>query len=97
MSRGSRSSGNGRPATFGSMPYPKVYEETDMGAKIYQLEQEAYVSILRAFKAQADAITWEKEGLITELRRELRLSNEEHWDLLGRFDADETIRRIREW
>ncbi|XP_075487604.1 protein EMSY-LIKE 3-like [Primulina tabacum] len=97
MSRGGRISGNGRPATFGSMPYPRVYEETDMEAKIHQLEQEAYVSILRAFKAQADAISWEKEGLITELRRELRLSNEEHRDLLSRVNADETIQRIREW
>ncbi|KZV54048.1 hypothetical protein F511_17436 [Dorcoceras hygrometricum] len=97
MSRGGRISGNGRPVNFGSMPYPRVYEETDMEAKIHQLEQEAYISILRAFKAQADAITWEKEGLITELRRELRLSNEEHRDLLSRVNADETIRRIREW
>ncbi|XP_073129156.1 protein EMSY-LIKE 3-like [Henckelia pumila] len=97
MSRGGRISGNGRPANFGSVPYPRVYDETDMEAKIHQLEQEAYISILRAFKAQADAITWEKEGLITELRRELRLSNEEHRDLLSRVNADETIRRIREW
>ncbi|KAL1535917.1 protein EMSY-LIKE 3-like [Salvia divinorum] len=97
MSRGGRISGNGRPAAVGSMPYPRMYEETDMEAKIHQLEQEAYSSVLRAFKAQADAISWEKEGLITELRKELRLSNEEHRDLLNRVNADETIRRIREW
>ncbi|KAL0429314.1 UNVERIFIED_CONTAM: protein EMSY-LIKE 3 [Sesamum radiatum] len=97
MSRGGRISGNGRPAAMGSMPYPRMYDETDMEAKIHQLEQEAYSSVLRAFKAQADAITWEKEGLITELRKELRLSNEEHRDLLSRVNADETIRRIREW
>lgn len=58
MSRGGRISGNGRPAAVGSMPYPRMYEETDMEAKIHQLEQEAYSSVLRAFKAQADAITW---------------------------------------
>ncbi|EOX96769.1 Emsy N Terminus/ plant Tudor-like domains-containing protein isoform 5, partial [Theobroma cacao] len=63
----------------------------------HQLEQEAYSSVLRAFKAQADAITWEKESLITELRKELRLSNEEHRELLGRVNADDVIRRIREW
>ncbi|KAG6423254.1 hypothetical protein SASPL_113644 [Salvia splendens] len=97
MSRGGRISGNGRPAAVGSMPYTRMYEETDMEAKIHQLEQEAYSSVLRAFKAQADAISWEKEGLITELRKELRLSNEEHRDLLNRVNADETIRRIREW
>ena len=37
----------------------------------------------------------EKESLLTELRKELRLSNEEHRELLGRVDADEVIRRIR--
>ncbi|KAL3815038.1 hypothetical protein ACJIZ3_016306 [Penstemon smallii] len=74
-----------------------MYDDADMEAKIHQLEQEAYSSILRAFQAQADAITWEKESLITELRRELRLSNEEHRDLLARVNADETVRRIRFW
>nr|GMC89276.1 protein EMSY-LIKE 3-like isoform X2 [Ipomoea batatas] len=68
-----------------------------MEAQIHQLEQEAYSSVLRAFKAQADAITWEKESLITELRKELRLSNEEHRELLSRVNSDDVIRRIREW
>lgn len=29
-----------------------------METQIHQLEQEAYTSVLRAFKAQSDAITW---------------------------------------
>lgn len=33
--------------------------------------------------------------MITELRKELRLSNEEHRELLGRVNADDVIRRIR--
>ena len=37
----------------------------------------------------------EKESLITELRKELRLSNEEHRELLGKVNADDVIRRIR--
>ena len=37
----------------------------------------------------------EKESLITELRKELRLSNEEHRELLGRVNADDVIRSIR--
>ncbi|XP_028787429.1 protein EMSY-LIKE 3-like isoform X2 [Neltuma alba] len=68
-----------------------------MEAQIHQLEQEAYSSVLRAFKAQSDALTWEKEGLITELRKELRVSDDEHRELLTRVNADEIIRRIREW
>lgn len=43
---------------MGSVPYPRMYGETDMEAQIHQLEKEAYSSVLRAFKAQADAITW---------------------------------------
>ncbi|CAA2948739.1 EMSY-LIKE 3-like isoform X1 [Olea europaea subsp. europaea] len=97
IQRGGRVAVNGRPAVMGATPYPRMHDETDMEAKIHQLEQDAYSSVLRAFKAQADAITWEKESLITELRKELRLSNEEHRELLGRVNADETIRRIREW
>lgn len=55
--RGGRLAGNGRSAV-GSIPYPRMYGETDMETQIHQLEQEAYSAILRAFKAQADAITW---------------------------------------
>lgn len=29
-----------------------------MEAQIHQLEQEAYSAVLRAFKAQSDALTW---------------------------------------
>jgi len=54
---GGRLAGNGRSAV-GSIPYPRMYGEIDMEAQIHQLEQEAYSSVLRAFKAQADAITW---------------------------------------
>lgn len=35
-----------------------MYDETDMEVEIHRLEQEAYSSVLRAFKAQADTITW---------------------------------------
>lgn len=55
--RGERLAGNGRlPA--GSIPYPRMHGEIDMETQIHQLEKEAYSSILRAFKAQADAISW---------------------------------------
>ncbi|XP_057817559.1 protein EMSY-LIKE 3 isoform X2 [Cryptomeria japonica] len=68
-----------------------------MEPQIHWLEQEAYSSVLRAFKAQSDAITWAKEGLMSELRKELRVSDEEHRELLGRVNADDLLRRIREW
>lgn len=92
--RGGRVTGNGRSAS-GGLPYPRG--QNDMETQIHWLEQEAYSSVLRAFKAQSDAITWEKESLITELRKELRVSDEEHRELLSRVNADDIIRRIREW
>ncbi|RHN63235.1 putative ENT domain, protein EMSY-LIKE, plant [Medicago truncatula] len=51
--------------------------------KVINLE-DAYSAVLCAFKAQSDALTWEKESLITELGIELRVSDEEHRELLGR-------------
>lgn len=56
--RGANVAGNGRSGVVGAVPYARVYGETDMEAQIHHLEQEAYSSVLRAFKAQADAITW---------------------------------------
>ncbi|KAL9302776.1 Protein EMSY-LIKE 4 [Arabidopsis thaliana] len=96
--RGGRVAGNGRPLNL-PPSYPKMYDDlaADMEAQIHQIEKEAYISVLRAFKAQGDAISWEKESVITELRKELSLSNEEHRELLGRVNSDDTIRRIREW
>ncbi|XP_020265400.1 protein EMSY-LIKE 3-like isoform X3 [Asparagus officinalis] len=92
--RGGRVTGNGR-AVVGAPPFPRA--QSDMEIQIHRLEQEAYTSVLRAFKAQSDAITWEKESLITELRKELRVSDEEHRELLSIVNADDIIRRIREW
>ncbi|XP_059646377.1 protein EMSY-LIKE 3-like isoform X2 [Cornus florida] len=91
---GSCAAENGR-SVVGSMPYPRMY--SDIETQIHKLEQEGYSSVLRAFKAQSDAITWEKEGLITELRKELRVSDDEHRELLTRVNADDVICRIREW
>ncbi|KAF9597224.1 hypothetical protein IFM89_016365 [Coptis chinensis] len=91
--RGGRMAGNGRSAVVGSVPYPRMH--TDMETQIHLLEQEAYSSVLRAFKAQSNALSWEKESLITELRKELRVSDEEHRELLGRVNADDTVCRIR--
>ncbi|XP_065002163.1 protein EMSY-LIKE 3 isoform X2 [Musa acuminata AAA Group] len=92
--RGVCVNGNGR-AMIGAIPYANI--PNDMEVQIHRLEQDAYSSVLRAFKAQSDAITWEKEDLITELRKELRVSDEEHRELLSRVNADDIIQRIREW
>ncbi|KAI4386276.1 hypothetical protein MLD38_004222 [Melastoma candidum] len=93
---GPRVAGNARSG-FVSTPPPLPGVHGDMETQIHLIEQEAYCSVLRAFKAQSDALSWEKEGLITELRKELRVSDEEHRELLSRVNADDMIRKIREW
>lgn len=94
--RGPRVGVNGRSAVMGSNLHPMLHN--DMETQIYHLEQEAYRSVLLAFKAQSDTtITWEKTNLMAELRRELNISEDEHKALLSRVDADENIRQIREW
>ncbi|KAF9686462.1 hypothetical protein SADUNF_Sadunf03G0161100 [Salix dunnii] len=92
---GVQTAGNGRSAVGGSAPQPSLHG--DMETQIHNIEQEAYTSVLRAFKAQSDAITWEKESLITELRKELRVSDKEHRELLASVNSDDIIQRIREW
>lgn len=85
---------NGR-TTVGVPSQPRVHN--DMEEVIHKLEQEAYSSVLRAFKAQADAITWDQESLISNLRKELRISNDEHSLLLSRVNTEDIIQDIREW
>ncbi|XP_021728876.1 protein EMSY-LIKE 3-like isoform X1 [Chenopodium quinoa] len=96
FARNARVAGNGRSAVAAPAPYPRM-PNNDMETQIHIIEQDAYCSVLRAFKAQSDAISWEKESLITELRKELRVSDEEHRELLSRVNNDDMIRRIREW
>ncbi|XP_058740108.1 protein EMSY-LIKE 4-like [Vicia villosa] len=63
---------------------------------IHYLEIEAYTSMLKAFIAQSDLLTWGKEELLTELRKELNIADSEHGQILSKINSDETIRWIRE-
>ncbi|KAK0601153.1 hypothetical protein LWI29_021719 [Acer saccharum] len=68
-----------------------------MNLQIHYLEKEAYSYVLRAFIAQSDLLTWGKEGLITELRKELNVTDTEHGELLGKINSDKSIKMIRDW
>ncbi|KAJ6968042.1 hypothetical protein D5086_029005 [Populus alba] len=92
--RAVRISGSGQSAVI-SATYSRV--QADMEAQIHHLEQEAYRAVLRAFKAQSDQLSWDKEGLITELRKELRVSDDEHREILTLVNRDDIIQQIREW
>ncbi|KAJ4969744.1 hypothetical protein NE237_002843 [Protea cynaroides] len=72
-------------------------DSTDMIHQIHCIETEAYSAILRAFTAQSDLLTWGKEGTLTELRKELNVSDLEHRALLVKVNSDDSVRMIREW
>ncbi|KAG8648001.1 protein EMSY-LIKE 3 isoform X2 [Manihot esculenta] len=72
-------------------------DDKDINFQIHSMEKEAYSSVLRAFNAQSDLLSWGKEWLITELRKELNVTDTEHGQLLVKINSDESIKRIREW
>ncbi|BBN03478.1 hypothetical protein MPTK1_2g23800 [Marchantia polymorpha subsp. ruderalis] len=91
---GGRPSGNGRAA--GASVYGRSQPPT-ADQQIRKLELDAYTAVLRAFGAQSEVITWAKERLMSDLRKELRVPDEQHRELLGRVAGDDTLRQIREW
>lgn len=68
-----------------------------MDFQIHCIETEAYGAVLRAFIAQSEVLSWDKEELITELRKELRVSDVEHREILAKINLDDSIKSIREW
>lgn len=69
----------------------------DVAFQIQCLEKEAYCSVLRAFIAQSDLLSWDKEDVITKLRKELNISDTVHGELLSKINSDQSIKMMREW
>ncbi|XP_048432351.1 protein EMSY-LIKE 4 isoform X2 [Pyrus x bretschneideri] len=69
----------------------------DMELHIHRLETEAYHAVLKAFSAQSNNLTWAREALMTELRRELNITDDEHGQLLIKIKSDQSVKMIREW
>ncbi|KAJ3702436.1 hypothetical protein LUZ61_006141 [Rhynchospora tenuis] len=65
-------------------------------SRLHCLEKGAYIAVLRAFCAQSNALSWGKEELITELRKELRVSDVEHRQILAEISSDKSIKLLRE-
>ncbi|KAK2416191.1 Emsy N Terminus (ENT)/ plant Tudor domains-containing protein [Trifolium repens] len=73
-----------------------MWSVAKMERQIHCLEIHAYNSLLKAFIAQSEVLTWGKEGLLTQIRKELHITDSEHGEMLLKFNSDETIKRIRE-
>ncbi|XP_074575973.1 protein EMSY-LIKE 4-like [Curcuma longa] len=67
----------------------------DMDFQIHCLEMEAYTSVLKAFVAQSDVLSWDQHGLITQLRKELKVSDVEHSKILGKINSDASVKSIK--
>ncbi|XP_057429147.1 uncharacterized protein LOC130722438 [Lotus japonicus] len=72
-----------------------IRDAVDLEQHIHCLETQAYSSILKAFVAQSDLLTWGKEELMTELRKELNITDGEHAEILMKTNSDESIKWIR--
>lgn len=74
--------GNGRCAV-GSIAHSRMFG--DMEIQIHSLEQEAYAAVLRAFKAQSDAITWVSGSclLFTHSLNVLPICSKSYWYLVS--------------
>ncbi|XP_078437486.1 uncharacterized protein LOC144708065 [Wolffia australiana] len=66
-----------------------------MESRTHSVEIEAYGAVLRAFMAQSDVLSWGKAELISELRKELRVSDYEHREILAKVNADESIKALQ--
>nr|XP_010910438.3 protein EMSY-LIKE 3 [Elaeis guineensis] len=84
------------PMRIPSGPISHQTDLADMEVQIHCIETEAYDAVLRAFNAQSDVLSWGKEGLITDLRKELRVSDAEHREILAKINSDDSIKSIRE-
>ncbi|KAK4282087.1 hypothetical protein QN277_013506 [Acacia crassicarpa] len=68
----------------------------DLKHHVHGLEIVAYSSVLKAFIVQSDLLSWGKEGIISNLRKELNVTDTEHAAILAAINSDESIKRIRE-
>ncbi|RYR51671.1 hypothetical protein Ahy_A06g026646 [Arachis hypogaea] len=108
LNQNSTIASNGRSAPVAPLPHQKL--QGNMDTLIHQIEKEAYSHVLLAFKCQSDVLTWcfkshllwlcihqEKADLMVELRKELRVSDDEHTQLLTQRKKMMMENAIREW
>ncbi|XP_050914341.1 protein EMSY-LIKE 3 [Lathyrus oleraceus] len=64
---------------------------------IHRAEMQAYASVLRTFIYKTNDLNQEKQNLIISLLKELKISNDEHKEVLAEIKNDEMIHLVREW
>ncbi|XP_072989612.1 protein EMSY-LIKE 3-like [Typha latifolia] len=94
--RVSRSVHNSGAVKIASLPVSQGTDIVDRNFQIHFLELEAYIGVLRAFNAQSNVLSWGKLGLMSDLRKELRVSDLEHREILAKISSDESTKALRE-
>ncbi|KAL5059452.1 hypothetical protein RYX36_031056 [Vicia faba] len=64
---------------------------------IHRTEVQAYASLLRAFIYNTNDLNKEKQNLIISLIKELKISNDDHNEVLAEIKNDEMVHLVREW
>ncbi|KAL6188186.1 hypothetical protein ACLB2K_039579 [Fragaria x ananassa] len=65
---------------------------------IHHMEAQAYHAVLKAFSAQSDSLSWDRVAMMTKLRKELNITDDEHAELLVQIRrSNESVRALREW
>ncbi|KAH9535615.1 hypothetical protein CY35_17G062800 [Sphagnum magellanicum] len=67
--------------------------EEKVEQQVRKLELEAYAAVVRAFGAQSEVLTWAKERLMSDLRKELRVTEEQHRLIV--CEVDDALREYR--
>ncbi|KAG2613879.1 hypothetical protein PVAP13_4KG388100 [Panicum virgatum] len=67
----------------------------DTAFQIHCLERSAYASVLRAFCAVTNHLSWVK--LLSELKSELRITHTEHKEVVMKVSSDEHIKSLRKF
>ncbi|KAG9452053.1 hypothetical protein H6P81_004957 [Aristolochia fimbriata] len=67
-----------------------------IASEIHSMEKEAYAAVMRALSAQSGSIAIDKLPLISELRKELRVSDLEEREILSGVESNDMIREIRQ-
>jgi len=60
----------------------------------HKLEEDAYYAVLRALAV--NELDWDKEKLLTDLRKVLSITNDQHYQFLEEVEEDKLVIRLRE-
>uniref|UniRef100_A0ACD5U6J8 Uncharacterized protein n=1 Tax=Avena sativa TaxID=4498 RepID=A0ACD5U6J8_AVESA len=74
-----------------------VPDAGDTAFQIHCLRRSAYAAVLRAFCAQSDLFSRVKQECLAELRKELKISDNEHREYVAKASTNKHIKSLNAW